>query len=153
MKCSLGICNFLEELSSLSHLLFSSISLHWLLRKAFLSLLAILWNSAFKWIYLSFSPLPFASLLFTAVCKSRGWPCTDHEVDHTLITCLCMHWSHGWTCNDHMSDHALITKLVTLWSCDCACTDHVADHTVITWVILHWLHCWTCIDHVSIMHW
>ena len=30
-------------------LLFSSISLHWLLRKAFLSLLAILWNSAFKW--------------------------------------------------------------------------------------------------------
>ena len=37
-------------------LLFSSISLHWLLRKAFLSLLAILWNSAFKWVYLSFSP-------------------------------------------------------------------------------------------------
>ena len=30
-------------------LLFSSISLHWSLRKAFLSLLAILWNSAFKW--------------------------------------------------------------------------------------------------------
>ena len=31
-------------------LLFSSISLHWSLRKAFFSLLAILWNSAFKWI-------------------------------------------------------------------------------------------------------
>ena len=29
-------------------LVFSSISLHWLLREAFLSLLAILWNSAFK---------------------------------------------------------------------------------------------------------
>ena len=41
-------------------LLFSSIFLHWLLRKAFLSLLAILWNSAFKWVYLSFSPLPLA---------------------------------------------------------------------------------------------
>ena len=40
-------------------LLFSSISLHCLLRKAFLSLLTILWNSAFKWVYLSFSPLPF----------------------------------------------------------------------------------------------
>ena len=50
-------------------LLFSSISLHWSLRKAFLSLLAILWNSAFKWIYLSSSPLPFASLLFTPICK------------------------------------------------------------------------------------
>ena len=36
-------------------LLFSSISLHWLLRKAFLYLLAIFWNSALKWIYLSFS--------------------------------------------------------------------------------------------------
>ena len=42
-------------------LLFSSISLHWSLRKAFLPLLAILWNSAFKWIYLCFSPLFFAS--------------------------------------------------------------------------------------------
>ena len=50
-------------------LLFSSISLHWSLRKAFLSLL-ILWNSAFKWVYLSFSCLPFASLLFTAICKA-----------------------------------------------------------------------------------
>ena len=30
-------------------LLFSSVSLHWSLRKVFLSLLAILWNSAFKW--------------------------------------------------------------------------------------------------------
>ena len=33
-------------------LLFSSISLHWSLRKAFLSLLAILWKSAFRWAYL-----------------------------------------------------------------------------------------------------
>ena len=41
-----------------------SISLHWSLRKAFLFLLAILWNSAFRWVYLSFSPLLFASLLF-----------------------------------------------------------------------------------------
>ena len=50
-------------------LLFSSISLHWSLRKAFLSLLAILWNSAFKWVFLSFSHLLFASLLFIAICK------------------------------------------------------------------------------------
>ena len=38
-------------------LLFSSISLHWSLRKAFLSLLAILWNSAFRCLYFLF---PFA---------------------------------------------------------------------------------------------
>ena len=50
-------------------LLFSSISLHWSLRKASLSLLAILWNSAFKWVYLYFSPLPATSLLFSVICK------------------------------------------------------------------------------------
>ena len=50
-------------------LLFSSISFHCSLRKVFLFLLAILWNAAFKWIYLSFSPLPFASLFFSAIYK------------------------------------------------------------------------------------
>ena len=53
-------------------LLFSSISLHWSLRKASLSPLAILWNSAFKWKYLSFSSLPLASLLFSAICKASS---------------------------------------------------------------------------------
>ena len=53
-------------------LLFSFISLHWSLRKAFLSLLAILWNSSFKKVYLSFSPLPLASLLFSAICKASS---------------------------------------------------------------------------------
>ena len=53
-------------------LLFSSISLHWLLRKPSLSLLAILWNSAFKWVYLSFSSLLFTYLLFTAICKASS---------------------------------------------------------------------------------
>ena len=52
-------------------LLFSSVSLHWSLKKAFLSVLAILWNSAFKWVYLSFSPLLFASL-FTVICKASS---------------------------------------------------------------------------------
>ena len=50
-------------------LLFLAIYLHWSLRKAFLSLLAILWNSPFRCLYLSFSPLLFTSLLFTAICK------------------------------------------------------------------------------------
>ena len=50
-------------------LLFSFISLHWSLRKAFLSLLAILWNSGFNWVYLSLSPLSFTSLLFSTIFK------------------------------------------------------------------------------------
>jgi len=53
-------------------LLFSFISLHGSLRKAFLSLLAILWNSALKCLYLSFSPLLFASLFSTAICKASS---------------------------------------------------------------------------------
>ena len=68
MKCPLGISSFLKEISGLSILLFSSISLHCLLAKALLPFLALLWNSAFSWVYLSPSPFPFASL-FSSVCK------------------------------------------------------------------------------------
>ena len=53
-------------------LLFSSVSLHRSLKKPFLSLLAVLWNSAFKWVYLSFFPLPLASLLFITICKASS---------------------------------------------------------------------------------
>ena len=81
MKSSLGISNILEDISSLSHLLFSSICLRWLLRRAFLSLLAILWNSAFKWVYVNFFPLPLASLLFTA----KGCCFTFYQVDEDQV--------------------------------------------------------------------
>ena len=63
---------FLKRSLGFLFLLFSSISLHWWLRKAFLFLLAILWKSAFRWIYLSFSLFPFASLLFLAICKASS---------------------------------------------------------------------------------
>ena len=53
---------FLQRSLVFPILWFSSISLHWSLNKTFLSLLAILWISAFRWTYLSFSPL--LSLLF-----------------------------------------------------------------------------------------
>ena len=62
--------NFLKRSLVFPILFFSSISLHRSLRKAPLSLLAILWNSAFKWVYLSFFPLFFTSLLFTAIYKA-----------------------------------------------------------------------------------
>ena len=74
---------------SLFILLFSSISLHWSLRKAFLSLLDILWNSAFKWIYLSFSPLLFTSLLFTAICKASS--------DSHFAFCIYFSWGWSWS--------------------------------------------------------
>ena len=74
MKYSLGISNFLEEISSL---LFSRspfccfpLSLctdHW----RSLSYLSFLFFGTLhsKWVYLSFSPLPFMSLLLSAICK------------------------------------------------------------------------------------
>ena len=46
-------------------LLLSSISLPWLLRKAFLSLLAILWNSSFRCLYLSFFFFCFSLIFFS----------------------------------------------------------------------------------------
>ena len=70
MKCSLGISNFLEEISSLSHSV------------VFLSFFALITEEGFlispcyslelciRCLYLSFSPLLFASLLFTAICKA-----------------------------------------------------------------------------------
>ena len=49
-------------------------------------LLALLWNSRFRWVYLSFSPLPFTSLLFTAICKA---PSDNHFAF--------LHFSWGWS--------------------------------------------------------
>ena len=79
--------------SSTYYYIFFSISLHWSLRKAFLSLLAILWNSAFRWVYLFFFPLPLASLLFLAICKASSDNHFDilhffflmDDLDHCLV--------------------------------------------------------------------
>ena len=81
-------------------LLFSSIYLHWSLRKTFLSLLAILWNSAFRCLYLSFSPLVFASLLFTAICKasSDSLFAFFHFFNMLLLLLLLSRFSHVPLC-------------------------------------------------------
>ena len=80
---------FLKRSPVFPILLFSSISLHWSLRKAFLSLLAILWNSAFRCLYLSFSPLLFASHLFTAICKATS--------DSHFVFCISFPWGWSWS--------------------------------------------------------
>ena len=73
---SLASLIFLKRSLVFPILLFSSISLHWSLRKAFLFLFAILWNSAFRWVYLSFSPLPLTSSFFSAIYKASS----DHHL-------------------------------------------------------------------------
>ena len=68
-------------------LLFSSISLHWLLRKAFLSLLAILCNSAFKWVYISFSPILLLLFFWQLFVRPP----------QTTIFPFCTSFSWGWS--------------------------------------------------------
>ena len=75
MKYSLVIFNFLKRSLVFPILLFSSASLHCSLLEGFLTLLDILWNSAFRLVYISFSPLPFTSLLFSAICQASS----DHH--------------------------------------------------------------------------
>ena len=74
---------FLKRFLVFPILLFSSISLHWSLRMAFLSLLAILWNSAFKWEYLSFSLLFFSELFV--------------RLPQTAILLFWISFSWGWS--------------------------------------------------------
>ena len=68
---------FLKRSLVFSILLFSSTSLHWSLRKAFLSLLAILWNSTFKWtVWAKLSWTVFLILAgLTQMPAVRYWVC------------------------------------------------------------------------------
>ena len=72
MKYFLGISNFLKEISSLSHSVVFLYFFALITEEGFLISLAILWNSAFRCFYLSFSLLLFTSLLFTAICKASS---------------------------------------------------------------------------------
>ena len=70
-------------------LLFSSISLHWSLRKAFLSLLAILWNSASSDIY---PRVGFAGFYGSSVTNCQS---ILYTVFH--IVCTSLHSYHYYT--------------------------------------------------------
>ena len=75
MNCSPHISNFLEEISSLSHSIVFICSFPLITEEGFLISPCYSLDSAFKQEYLSFSPLPFASLLFTAICKASSDSC------------------------------------------------------------------------------
>ena len=87
MKCSLVSLIFLKRSLVFPILLFSPISLLWSLKTAFLSHLAILWNSAFKWVYLSF--LLCLSLLVFSWLFLRP--------PQTTILPFCISFSWGWS--------------------------------------------------------
>ena len=68
-------------------LFFSSISLHWSLRKAFLSLLAILWNSKFD-VYIFPFLLCFSLLFFSQIFVRSP---------QTAILLFCISFPWGWS--------------------------------------------------------
>ena len=72
MKCSLGISNFLEEISSLSHSIVFLYFFALITEEGFLISPCYSLELCIKWVYLSFSPLPLASILFTAICKASS---------------------------------------------------------------------------------
>ena len=63
MKCSLGICNFLERIANLSYSIASLSFFAPFSEVGFLISPCVLWNSAFTWVYPPLSPSPFASPL------------------------------------------------------------------------------------------
>ena len=72
MKYSLGNLIFLKRSLVFPILLFSSISLHWSLRKSFLPLLVILWNPAMQMGISFLFSFAFHFLFFTAICKASS---------------------------------------------------------------------------------
>ena len=98
--------DFLEEISSLSHSIVFLYFFALITEKGFLSLSAILWNSAFKWVYLSFSPLPLPASLIAQLVKnppvmwetwvlSLGW---EHALEKgKAIHSSILAWRIPWT--------------------------------------------------------
>ena len=69
MKCSLGISNFLEEISSLSHSIVSLYFFTLITEEGFLISPCYSLELCIKGVYLSLSLLLLASLLFTDICN------------------------------------------------------------------------------------
>ena len=99
---------FLKRSLAFPILLVFSISLHWSLKKAFLSLLALLWNSVFRWVYVSFF-LCLSFLFFSQLFV---------RTPQTAIFPFCISSSWGWM--------ALIsTSCTMLWT-----TVHISSGTL-----------------------
>ena len=70
MKYSLGISNFLEEISSLSHSIVFLYSFALIIEEGFLISPSYSLELFIQVVYLSFSPLRFTSLLFSTISKA-----------------------------------------------------------------------------------
>ena len=72
MKCFLGLSNFLEETSSLSHAIVFLYLFALTTEEGFLISPCYSLGFTFRCVYLSFSPFPFTSALSSAICKASS---------------------------------------------------------------------------------
>ena len=90
MKCSLGIANFLKEISSLSHSIICLYFFAMITEEGFLISPCYSLEPCIQMgVYLSISPLPFAFLLFSVICKA----CSDN---HFFPFCIYFSWGWSW---------------------------------------------------------
>ena len=89
MKCSLDISTFLEEVSSLSHFIVFLYFFALIPEEGFLISPCYLWNSAFKWVYPSFS-LCFLFPLFSQLFVRPPYPAI-------LVFCISFSWGWSWS--------------------------------------------------------
>ena len=94
MKCSFGISDFLEEISSLSHSIVFLYFFALITEEGFLICPCYSLELCIQIGISSFSPLPFTSLLFSAICKASS---DNHFaflhfffLEMVLITASCM---------------------------------------------------------------
>ena len=87
MKCSLGISNFIEEISRLSHSIVFLYFFALITEEGFLISPCYSLELCIKWVYLSFSPLPFASLISQLFVRPL----------QTTMLPFCISFSWGWS--------------------------------------------------------
>ena len=133
MKYSLGITDSLEEISSLSHSIVFLYFFVLITEEGFLVSPCYFWNSSFKWVFLSFPPLLFSSLHFTAVCKA-----SSHShlaflhfffLGMVLIPVSCtMSWTSIHSSSGTLSIRSSPLNLFLtshVWSCVCVCVSAI----------------------------
>ena len=103
MKCSLGISNFLEEISSLAHSILFFYFFALITEEGFLISPCYFLNSALKWVYSLF----FLASLFTAICEASS----DNHLAFLHVFFLGMFLITGSYVMNHSSSGTLSIKI------------------------------------------
>ena len=87
---------FLKQSLVFPILLFSFISFHWSLRKAFFSFLAVLWNSAFKFFHFTVNYTLFTEKAVAAHSSTLAWKIPCMEEPGGLQSMGSLRVGHDW---------------------------------------------------------